>query len=57
MLPVADIDGDDVPDISMMPHGPLGSFNFTFNVQPAPLPSAVILLGSDLLGFVGIIMR
>jgi hypothetical protein len=59
MLTSVDANGDGVPGIPMVSSGPYGGgpfagFNISFNVQPVPLPSAAILLGSGFLGLLGI---
>jgi hypothetical protein len=57
LLASVDGDGDDIMGIPMAPGGPYAGFNFSFNVQPVPLPPAVIPFGSGLLGLLGIIRK
>ncbi len=35
------------------PSGPHGAYSVLFDVQPTPLPGAIWLMGSALLGFIG----
>jgi hypothetical protein len=52
-LTSADGNGDGIPGIPTAVGGPTAGFNYSFNIQPIPLPSAVWLLGSGLLGLLG----
>lgn len=57
-----DGNGDGVPGISMAGGGPFQNFNANFNLQgitpsAVPVPAAVWLLGSGLLGLVGVARR
>ena len=58
------IDGDanGIPGIKMQPGGPFANFNANFNLKgitpnAVPVPAAVWLLGSGLLGLVGVARR
>lgn len=57
-----DGNGDGIPGISMPAGGPFQGFNANFNLQgitpsPVPVPAAVWLLGSGLMGLVGVARR
>jgi hypothetical protein len=55
MLASVDGDGDGIMGIPMAPNGPFAGFNANFNanLNPVPIPAAVWLFGSGLLGLVG----
>ena len=59
MLSSADGNGDGLMGIPMAAGGPFGGFNANFNANltPVPVPAAVWLFGSGLLGLVGIARR
>ena len=59
MLATVDGDGDSIMGIPMMPGGPFGGFNagFNANLTGVPIPAAVWLFGSGLLGLVGVARR
>ena len=55
-----DGDNDGIPGIRLLPGGPIEPFPFNFNlngITPTPVPAAVWLLGSGLLGILGIVRR
>ena len=58
-----DGDGNNIPGIKMQPGGPFANFNANFNLNgitptsAVPVPAAVWLLGSGLLGLVGVARR
>jgi hypothetical protein len=61
MLASTDPDGDGVMGIPMMVGGPIQDFSWNINanltpviVDPIPVPAAVWLFGSGLLGLVGV---
>jgi hypothetical protein len=62
MLASTDPDGDGVMGVPMAAGGPFAGFNANFNanmspVEPVPIPAAVWLFGSGLLGLAGLARR
>jgi hypothetical protein len=61
MMASTDPDGDGVMGIPMASGGPFAGFNANFNatlgVAPIPIPAAVWLFGSGLLGLAGVVCR
>ena len=51
-----DVDGDGVNGLGMI-DGPFGGFNANFNLRVVPVPAAVWLFGSGLMGFVTLARR
>jgi hypothetical protein len=59
MFSSIDGNGDTIPGVPMAAGGPFGGFNANFNanMSSVPVPAAVWLFGSGLLGLVGIARR
>lgn len=52
----SDVDGDGIPGIGMI-NGPFPGFNANFDFTVVPVPAAVWLFGSGLLGLIGVARR